>query len=749
MNPFVISESLSALNLISPFESIFTSNHTWVVQPMTRSDSNRSDHQPHGRYEVGKLLGHGTFATVYHARNIQTGESVAIKVIDKEKILKGGLIAHIKREISILRRVRHPNVVQLFEVMATKSKIYFVMEYVRGKLPGQRAQGIQLCPKVNKTERELLKQEELDAQQMFLGNAKARKFPRYMVTAINNAPKGYKSPNYEKVRTNLLDKEQSKVQQSLNPLMQDWSIHGVSIVFDGWSNLKNQTLINIMAVSGGKAIFISGHDVSSKEKNATNIADLLIKAIEFVGPSNVVQVVTNNATNCKAAGAIIQRKYSHIFWSGCLAHTLNLLMKDIAKCEDPALLFVDESYKRGKEVVKYIKNHSSCQYLFKTFSGLDLLKAKKTRFGHHFIVLQRLVKVKPALLSMALSKQWENLRKNTSSPHQHDIVHQTIMDDDFWRKAKTVLTITKHIYKMLRFSDSDKAVIGEVYELMDTMLGNIKDTLSNDPIVYDLIHQFVVERWNKMNIHLHCLAYILVPKYYTNSWLSKSAPGGVRRKKPHFDVEVQKGYLEAIEKIICDQTEAVVIRKQISDFVSCKGVFSQPQAVNDRATMDALSWWHLYGGAAPELYSLALKVLSQSVNTSCAERCWSTYSYIHNVKRNRLNVDRAEKLVFVHYNHRLLSRYREDYENFKNWDAHPEDANIEEDIMAIEERDNVSLSDSEDDTTLAASVVQPCPTPTPLPTSSSSPLPTSQEHSMEQVAAQRRLEKACGKRQKK
>ncbi|KAK7302956.1 hypothetical protein RJT34_13853 [Clitoria ternatea] len=85
-----------------------------------------------GRYEIGKLLGHGTFAKVYYARNVKTGEGVAIKVIDKEKILKGGLVAHIKREISILRRVRHPNIVQLFEVMATKTKIYFVMEYVRG-----------------------------------------------------------------------------------------------------------------------------------------------------------------------------------------------------------------------------------------------------------------------------------------------------------------------------------------------------------------------------------------------------------------------------------------------------------------------------------------------------------------------------------------------------------------------------------------------------------------------------------------
>lgn len=85
-----------------------------------------------GRYEIGKLLGHGTFAKVYHAKNIKTNESVAIKIIDKEKVLKVGMIAHIKREISILRRVRHPNIVQLFEVMATKSKIYFVMEYVKG-----------------------------------------------------------------------------------------------------------------------------------------------------------------------------------------------------------------------------------------------------------------------------------------------------------------------------------------------------------------------------------------------------------------------------------------------------------------------------------------------------------------------------------------------------------------------------------------------------------------------------------------
>jgi 5'-AMP-activated protein kinase, catalytic alpha subunit len=84
------------------------------------------------RYEVGRLLGQGTFAKVYHARNIVTSQSVAIKVIDKDKIFKDGIMEQIKREISVMKLVRHPNIVQLYEVMATKSKIYFVLEYVKG-----------------------------------------------------------------------------------------------------------------------------------------------------------------------------------------------------------------------------------------------------------------------------------------------------------------------------------------------------------------------------------------------------------------------------------------------------------------------------------------------------------------------------------------------------------------------------------------------------------------------------------------
>ncbi|CAI9761905.1 unnamed protein product [Fraxinus pennsylvanica] len=84
------------------------------------------------KYELGKLLGYGAFAKVYHARDLRTGQSVAIKAMSKQKILKRNLTAHIKREISILRQLRHPHIVRLLEVMASKTKIYFVLEFAKG-----------------------------------------------------------------------------------------------------------------------------------------------------------------------------------------------------------------------------------------------------------------------------------------------------------------------------------------------------------------------------------------------------------------------------------------------------------------------------------------------------------------------------------------------------------------------------------------------------------------------------------------
>ncbi|XP_073296612.1 CBL-interacting serine/threonine-protein kinase 6-like [Primulina huaijiensis] len=85
-----------------------------------------------GKYELGRFLGHGTFAKVYHARNLATGNSVAMKVVGKEKIIRVGMMEQVKREISVMKMMKHPSIVELYEVMASKTKIYFSMEFVRG-----------------------------------------------------------------------------------------------------------------------------------------------------------------------------------------------------------------------------------------------------------------------------------------------------------------------------------------------------------------------------------------------------------------------------------------------------------------------------------------------------------------------------------------------------------------------------------------------------------------------------------------
>lgn len=59
-------------------------------------------------------------------------EVFAMKILDKDTIKKEDLISNLKKEISIMMLISHPNVVKLIEVLASKTKIYIVLEYIKG-----------------------------------------------------------------------------------------------------------------------------------------------------------------------------------------------------------------------------------------------------------------------------------------------------------------------------------------------------------------------------------------------------------------------------------------------------------------------------------------------------------------------------------------------------------------------------------------------------------------------------------------
>ena len=64
----------------------------------------------------GKTIGEGTFGKVKVGVHILTGEKVAIKILEKEKILEAADVDRIAREIHILKIIRHPNIIQFYEV---------------------------------------------------------------------------------------------------------------------------------------------------------------------------------------------------------------------------------------------------------------------------------------------------------------------------------------------------------------------------------------------------------------------------------------------------------------------------------------------------------------------------------------------------------------------------------------------------------------------------------------------------------
>jgi len=83
------------------------------------------------RYELKDLLGTGAFSQVRLAESkSESGKLYAVKIIDKTALK--GKEDSLENEIKVLRRLKHPNIVQLLETYEDKSKVYLVMELVTG-----------------------------------------------------------------------------------------------------------------------------------------------------------------------------------------------------------------------------------------------------------------------------------------------------------------------------------------------------------------------------------------------------------------------------------------------------------------------------------------------------------------------------------------------------------------------------------------------------------------------------------------
>jgi len=94
--------------------------------------SNAGINELRNTYQIGKLIGNGSYGKVYIATNRSNKEhKVAVKVINKVDMDEEDLES-LKTEVSILQRVDHPNIVKYYETYDDTKNIYLVMEFCSG-----------------------------------------------------------------------------------------------------------------------------------------------------------------------------------------------------------------------------------------------------------------------------------------------------------------------------------------------------------------------------------------------------------------------------------------------------------------------------------------------------------------------------------------------------------------------------------------------------------------------------------------
>lgn len=172
----------------------------------------------------------------------------------------------------------------------------------------------------------------------------------------------------------------------------------MSLVSDGWSNIRREHMVNYVVVTPNhKPVLLGTEETTGVAQDAPEIANALSKVIEEIGVTKVAGVVTDNAANMVAAWKILEQKYPSVIVNGCGAHTINLLVKDICK-----LPVYANSLENARDITSFILGRGQLRKRLATIQKRlvedgEMLSAKglvyvgETRWYTHHSCVRRLL----------------------------------------------------------------------------------------------------------------------------------------------------------------------------------------------------------------------------------------------------------------------------------------------------------------------------------------------------------------------
>ena len=100
------------------------------------------------------------------------------------------------------------------------------------------------------------------------------------------------------------------------------------------------------------------------------------------------------------------------------------------------------------------------------------------------------------------------------------------------------------------------------------------------------------------------------------------------------------------------------VNQELSLYKGKKGIFARSWVIDSAKSMPAHLWWDQNGASVPELQAFARMVLAQPASASICERINSEFEFVKDRRRNRLSHDKANLLVDLFHNLRLLKRMK-------------------------------------------------------------------------------------------
>ncbi|XP_052155100.1 uncharacterized protein LOC127773117 isoform X4 [Oryza glaberrima] len=498
---------------------------------------------------------------------------------------------------------------------------------------------------------------------------------------LKNIIPGYVPPDCKRLKTTLLQKERARIEDLLKPIKSMWRKAGVTIVSDGWSDIRQRSLVNILAVNECGPIFLQAINNEDEVNTKEYIAEKLIAVIEDVGPENVVQVITDNDPVCRAAGLLIEEKYDHIQWMPCIAHTLSLALKDVFSPNNTGDVafkdshWISEVVEDAIMIKNFIINHTMISSILSEFSKLKILAIANTRFASDLVMLKRFRLIKQSLIMLVISDKWWPVYCNDNM-EQAQLVKYKLTDNSWWKQVDYILSFTEPIYSMMRVTDTEEPRLHLINEMWNTMVEKVKAAIykheSREPeeesAFYSVVHGILEDWWSRSKTPLQCLAHSLNPRYYSDSWINQAA----NRLPPHRDAEISQVRNNCWRKMFFTTDNLRTVKSEYGEFALLGTKHFSLNSRPDRDKLDPKMWWATHGTSAQAVQSLAFKLLSQPVSSSCCQRNWRTYDSIRDIVRDKLRPKWADDLVFVHNNLRLLSRRSEEYHTDREaryWDV--------------------------------------------------------------------------------